>query len=78
VREKFFRTIFLLMGYVAKSDGRVSEEEVQHTEELFRQLGLGDEQRHEAILLFKEGADPAFSPEALSRLFCRPAVPTRR
>jgi DnaJ like chaperone protein len=32
VREEFFRTIFLLMGFVAKADGRVSEEEVAHTE----------------------------------------------
>jgi DnaJ like chaperone protein len=69
VREKFFRTIFLLMGYIAKSDGRVSEEEVQHTEALFRQLGLGDEQRHDAILLFKDGAEPAFSPEDVIQAF---------
>ncbi len=64
VRETFFRTIFLLMGHVAKADGRVSEEEIAHTEQIFRQLGLGDEQRHEAILLFKDGAEPGFSPDA--------------
>jgi hypothetical protein len=32
VREEFFRTTFQLMGFVAKCDGRVSEEEVAHTE----------------------------------------------
>lgn len=62
VKEQFFRATFLLMGYVAKADGRVSEEEVAHTEQVFRQLGLGDEQRHEAILLFKRGADADFTP----------------
>lgn len=63
VRQEFFNTIFRLMGYVAKSDGRVSEEEVAHTEALIAQLGLDDEQRHQAIMLFKEGADEAFEPE---------------
>lgn len=61
VREHFFRSTFLLMGYVAKSDGRISEDEVAHTEGIFRQLGLSDDQRHEAILLFKEGGDDNFS-----------------
>jgi DnaJ like chaperone protein len=61
VREEFFRVTFQLMGYVAKCDGRVSEEEVAHTENLFRELGLGDEQRLQAIVLFKEGADDDFS-----------------
>lgn len=64
IRQHFFRTTFLLMGHIAKSDGRVSEDEVTHTEGMFKQLGLGDEQRHEAILLFKEGADPGFSIDA--------------
>ncbi|WP_439106624.1 co-chaperone DjlA [Congregibacter sp.] len=64
VREQFFRSTFLLMGHVAKSDGRISEDEVAHTEAIFRQLGLSDDQRHEAILLFKEGGDDAFSVDA--------------
>jgi len=61
VREEFFRTAFLLMGHLAKADGRVSEAEVAHTEALFRQLGLGDEERLQAIMLFKEGAGDGFS-----------------
>lgn len=69
LRQRFFRTIFLLMGHVAKADGRISEEEVAHTEQLFAQLGLGDEQRQEAILLFKEGAEAAFSVDATVRAF---------
>ena len=64
VREEFFRAIFVLMGYIAKADGRVSEEEVAHTQALFHQLNLNDEQRNQAILLFKKGSDPAFQPRA--------------
>lgn len=63
VREAFFRTTFLLMGFIAKADGRVSEEEVAHTEALFQQLGLSDEQRHQAILLFKEGSAESYDPQ---------------
>lgn len=69
LRQRFFRTIFLLMGHIAKADGRISEEEIAHTKQLFAQLGLGDEQRHEAILLFKEGAKAEFSVDATVRAF---------
>jgi DnaJ like chaperone protein len=69
LRQKFFRTTFLLMGHVAKADGRVSKAEIEHTEQLFRQLGLNDEQRHEAILLFKQGAEEGFSAAAAARDF---------
>ena len=69
LRRQFFRTIFLLMGHIAKADGRISEAEVAHTEQLFSQLGLGDDQRHEAILLFKEGAEEAFDADGTVRRF---------
>lgn len=69
VREEFFRTTFLLMGHMAKADGRVSEEEVALTEGLFRQLGLDDEQRLQAIVIFKEGAAADLSVEAVLRDF---------
>jgi len=69
VREEFFRVAFLLMGHIAKADGRISEAEVAHTEALFRQLALGDEQRLQAIVLFKEGASSDFSMEDTIRDF---------
>ena len=53
IKASFFETTFLLSGYVAKSDGRVSEEEVQHTELVFDQMKLGGEQRKRAIELFR-------------------------
>lgn len=69
VRKEFFRTTFLLMGHIAKADGRVSEAEVAHTETLFRQLGFGDSERLQAITLFKEGAAEGFSREDTLREF---------
>ncbi|MDP5053583.1 MAG: co-chaperone DjlA [Congregibacter sp.] len=69
VRQQFFRCTFLLKGHVAKADGRISEDEVTHTEGVFRQLGLSDDERHEAILLFKQGGEDAFSVEATIQSF---------
>ena len=71
LQQQFFRTTFLLMGYIAKSDGRVSEEEIAHTEQVFQQLGLRDEQRNDAILLFKEGTDTGFDLETAVDDFLR-------
>jgi DnaJ like chaperone protein len=69
VKEAFFRCSFLLMGHIAKADGRVSEEEIAHTEAIFRQLGLDDAQRLQAIVVFKEGTAAGFSVEACLREF---------
>ena len=69
LHELFLRTVFRLMGYLAKADGRVSEAEVAHTQRIFAQLGLADEQRRAAIDWFKEGAEAGFEPEATARAF---------
>ncbi len=61
-RQTFFDTSFLLMGHIAKADGRVSEQEVAQAESLMRQLGIAGEQRHAAIARFKEGAAVGFEP----------------
>ena len=60
IQTSFFRTTFLLSGHLAKADGKISQQEIQHTEQLFNQLGLSAQQRREAIALFKEGAAPGF------------------
>ncbi len=56
-QQVFFETTFSLMGMIAKSDGRISEEEIAHTENYMTQQGLTPEHRREAINLFKAGAD---------------------
>jgi len=56
----FLETVFVSMGKLAKADGRVSEQEIDHVEEFMRKLGMTREHRLQAIALFKQGADPSF------------------
>ena len=60
VQEQFFRSTFLVMGHLAKADGRVSEDEIRATRNIMNQLRLGPEQVKEAISLFSEGKSPDF------------------
>jgi len=64
VQETFFHTVFLLMGRLAKLDGRISEAEIAHTERLMSQMSLHSEHRQEAIRIFKEGAKGDFDLQA--------------
>jgi DnaJ like chaperone protein len=63
IQTTFFRTTFTLIGYLAKADGRVSEEEIDSTQQLMEKMGLTADHKREAIRLFKIGAAPDFSPE---------------
>lgn len=53
----FLETLFIAAGRLAKADGRVSEAEIAHTEDLIRKLGMSQEHRAQAIALFKRGVD---------------------
>lgn len=55
-QQVFFTTVFSLMGKLAKSDGRISEAEIAHTEAFMTELQLSTEHRRQAIELFKAGA----------------------
>lgn len=61
VQANFFTTVFLLLGHLAKADGRVSETEIQLTESLMTKMGLTPEHRREAIRLFKLGSGDDFN-----------------
>ena len=56
----FLETMFVSLGKLAKADGRVSTEEIAHTEALMKQLGMTAEHRAQAIELFKRGTVPDF------------------
>lgn len=56
----FLETMFISLGKLAKADGRVSPEEIAHTEALIKQLGMTVEHRAQAIELFKRGTIPDF------------------
>lgn len=60
VQDLFFRTVFTLLGYVAKRDGPVNAQEVKRTETFMEKMDLDSKHKREAIRLFKSGADPQF------------------
>ena len=63
IKQSFFETTFLLSGYLAKADGHISQQEVDHTEAVISQMGLNAEQRKRAIALFQQGAAADFHLE---------------
>ncbi|HSC66839.1 MAG TPA: co-chaperone DjlA [Cellvibrio sp.] len=69
IQANFFTTVFLLLGHLAKSDGRVSETEIQLTESLMSKMGLTPDHRREAIRLFKVGAGDDFNFDAVMAEF---------
>lgn len=78
IQKQFFETTFTLLGYIAKSDGRVSEAEIAQAEVLFRQLRLSPAQRQSAIQQFQRGAQPGFDPAATVRAFAERVGPRRQ
>ena len=60
VQREFFRSTFLIMGHLAKADGRVSQEEISAARSVMHQLRLGPDQVREAIGLFSEGKSAGF------------------
>lgn len=57
----FMETVFLLKGKLAKADGHISQDEVNHVEQFMTQLGMTAEHRKKAINLFKKGSAADFS-----------------
>jgi len=52
----FIGTLFILKGKLAKADGHISQNEIDHTEQVIKQMGMTAEHRKIAIDLFKKGA----------------------
>lgn len=65
----FFKTVFTLMGKLAKADGRVSEQEIEHVESFMTQLKMSPVNRKEAIAHFKTGSQPDFSIDPVIQEF---------
>jgi DnaJ like chaperone protein len=63
ISEEFFRTTFELMGHVAKSDGRVSEAEIDAARRLMDELNLRDREIGIAIECFRKGKAAAYDAE---------------
>lgn len=52
----FLETTFVMMGKLAKADGHISKEEVNHIEAFIQKIGMTGEHRQVAILQFKRGS----------------------
>lgn len=78
IKTSFFETTFLLAGHIAKADGRVSQQEIEHTEQLFTQLGLSAQQRTRAIELFRQGSGGGFQLEDTVNTFLQTCGPQRQ
>jgi DnaJ like chaperone protein len=63
ISEEFFRTTFELMGHVAKSDGRVTEAEIDAARRLMYELNLGNREISAAIAYFRAGKSTAYNAE---------------
>lgn len=60
VSERFFQITFEVMGHVAKSDGRISEEEIRAARQVMSDFHLDGEQVKAAIAHFTRGKDASF------------------
>jgi len=57
----FLETTFMLMGKLAKADGHISKDEINHVEDFIQKLGMSSELRKQAIAQFKLGSAPDFN-----------------
>jgi DnaJ like chaperone protein len=63
VAAEFFRSTFEIMGYVAKSDGRVSEAEIDAARRLMQQFNLSPADVKAAIACFSVGKSAGYDAE---------------
>jgi DnaJ like chaperone protein len=78
IRNSFFETTFLLSGFLAKVDGRISKQEIEHTEQVITQMGLNAQQRQRAIELFRTGSASDFNIEPVVAVFLQTCGPQRQ
>lgn len=64
IGELFFRATFRVIGYVAKADGRVSEQEISAARAVMSDFRLNAQQVRAAIELFAAGKQPDFDLDA--------------
>ena len=69
VQTVFFTSVFAIMGHVAKSDGRVTADEIEIAQTVMRQMNLSDNQRKVAINLFNEGKKEGFPAQEVLAQF---------
>lgn len=71
IQQVFFKTVFSLLGHVAKADGHVSAEEIQAARAVMQQMRLDEQQSTKAIEYFNEGKQDEFHSESCIEDFSR-------
>ena len=69
IQQVFFKTVFSLLGHIAKADGHVSSEEIQAARSVMQQMRLDEQQSKRAIEFFTEGKQDNFSPDSCIEAF---------
>jgi len=69
--EYFTRALFQIMGFVAKADGQVSEDEIRAARALMHRLSMGSAQIRQAITWFDSGKAKTFPLTSTVRQFKR-------
>jgi DnaJ like chaperone protein len=69
IGERFFTATFEVMGFVAKSDGRVSEAEIAAARKVMAELRLDGVQIHAAIAHFTRGKNADFDLDTTMQQF---------
>lgn len=71
IQQVFFKTVFSLLGYIAKADGHVSKEEIQAARMVMQQMRLDEAQSKRAIEFFTAGKQVDFYPDKCVAEFIR-------
>jgi len=71
IQAAFFTATFSVMGYLAKTDGRVTRDEIRLAEAVMDRLGLNAEMRSSAKKLFNEGKSDDFPIDEILDQFRR-------
>jgi DnaJ like chaperone protein len=69
VQMAFFTATFSVMGHIAKSDGRVSPEEISLASRIMDQMAITGDMRSTAINLFQQGKNADFPLNAVLAQF---------
>lgn len=72
--EEYLRPLFQTIGHLAKSDGRVTEQEIRATRTVMHRIGLGPAQVRKAINWFDEGKHARFPLQQTARHLRRVAA----
>ena len=69
IQTAFFTATFAVMGYLAKSDGRVTQHEIDWARATMGRMELSEDQKEMAMHLFNQGKAPDFDLDGLLEQF---------